>query len=141
MIVDFRRPSKSPPPILIKNVEVERVSTYKYLGSVLDEKLAWTAHVDNIIKRLNSRMFCSRKLGRFCVRTYILNFFYQSTIMGVWRYCLICLILIFYDNFYMNTYPYTVILLIICYLYFLLLYFLSQVWMLNINNVKYVRKF
>ena len=65
MIVDFRRPSKSPPPILIKNVEVERVSTYKYLVSVLDEKLAWTAHVDNIIKGLNSRMFCLRKLGRF----------------------------------------------------------------------------
>ena len=57
MIVDFRRPSKSLPPILIKNVEVERVSPYKYLGSVLDEKLARTAHVDNIIKRLNSRMY------------------------------------------------------------------------------------
>ena len=44
-------------------VEVERVSTYKYLGSALDKKLAWTAHVDSIIKRLNSRMFCLRKLG------------------------------------------------------------------------------
>ena len=42
----------------------------------------------------------------------------------------------------MNTYPYTVILLIICYLYIsILLYFLSQVWMLNVNNVKYVRMF
>ena len=71
MIVDFRRPSKSPPPILIKDVEVERISTYKYLGSVLDEKLTWTAHVDNIIKRLNSTMFCLRKLGRFGVRTDI----------------------------------------------------------------------
>ena len=70
-------------------LEVERVSTYKYLGSVLDEKLAWTAHVDSIVKRLNSRMFCLRKLGRFGVRTEILKLFYQSTIMGVWRYCLI----------------------------------------------------
>ena len=75
MIVDIRRPSKSPPPILMKNVEVERVSTYKYLGSVLDEKLAWTAHVDNIIKRLNSRMFCLGKLGWFGVRTEILKLF------------------------------------------------------------------
>ena len=42
----------------------------------------------------------------------------------------------------MNTCPYTVILLIICYLYiFILLYFLSQVWMLYVNNVKYVRMF
>ena len=69
MIVDFRRPSRSLPPILIKDVEVERVSTYKYLCSVLDEKLAWTAHVDSIIKRPNSRMFCLRKLVRFVVRT------------------------------------------------------------------------
>ena len=43
-----------------------------------------------IIKRLNSRMFCLRKLGRFGVRTEILKLFYQSTIMGVLRYCLIC---------------------------------------------------
>ena len=57
------------PPILIKNVEVERVSTYTYLAFVLDEKLAWTAHVDSIIKKLNSRMFCLRKIGRFGVRT------------------------------------------------------------------------
>ena len=78
MIVDFRRPSKSPPPILIKNVEEERVSTYEYSGSVLDEKLTWTAHLDNIIKRLNSRMFCLRKLGRFGVRTEILKLFFIS---------------------------------------------------------------
>ena len=90
MIVDFRMPTKSSPPILIKHVEVERVSTYKYLGSVLDEKLAWTAHVDSIIKKLNSRMFCLRKLERFGVRTEILKLFYQFTIMGEWRYCLIC---------------------------------------------------
>ena len=50
MIVDFRRPSKSPPPILIKNVEVERGSTYKYLGSVLDEKLAWTVSLKGLIQ-------------------------------------------------------------------------------------------
>ena len=71
MIVNFRRPLKSPPPTFIKYVEVERVSTYKYLSSVLDEKLAWTVYADSIIKRLNSRMFCLRKLGRFGVRTEI----------------------------------------------------------------------
>ena len=35
-------------------------------------------------------MFCLGKLGWFGVRTEILKLFYQSTIMGVWRYCLIC---------------------------------------------------
>ena len=42
----------------------------------------------------------------------------------------------------MNTHPYTVILLIIGYLYiFILLYFLSQDKMLNVYNVKYVIMF
>ena len=33
---------------------------------------------------------CIRKLGRFGVKTEISKLFYQSTIIGVWRYCLIC---------------------------------------------------
>ena len=89
MRVDFRRPSKSVPPILIKKFGVERVSTYKYLGSVIDEILAWTAHVDNIIKRLNSRMFCLRKLERFGVRTDILKLF-----LSVYDYGCMTLLLI-----------------------------------------------
>ena len=35
-------------------------------------------------------MFCLRKLRKFGVQTEILQLFYNSVIMGVWRYCLIC---------------------------------------------------
>ena len=39
MIIDFRRDTTPPLPVIIKEREVERVSSYKYLGVVLNDKL------------------------------------------------------------------------------------------------------
>ena len=63
---------------------------YKYLGIVLNNKLSWGDHVDFIVKKLNSRMYCLRKLNSFHITPEILNVFYSSTIVSVWRYCLVC---------------------------------------------------
>ena len=90
MLIDFRRMAPTPDPILIKGSVVERVSMYKYLGVMIDDKLSWSDQVDGILKKLNSRMFCFRKMARFNVRPEILKLFYNSVISGVWRYCLVC---------------------------------------------------
>ena len=90
MLIDFRRTSTEPEPIVIKGMEVERASEYKYLGVMLDNKMTWEIQIDQIIKKLNSRMCCLRKMSSFHVRPEILKMFYNSTICGVWRYCLIC---------------------------------------------------
>ena len=91
MVIDFRQARSDPQPVDIKGSAVARVETYKYLGIVLNNKLSWGDHVDLIVKKLNSRMYCLRKLNSFHITPEILNVFYNtSTIVSVWRYCLVC---------------------------------------------------
>ena len=90
MVIDFRQTRPDPQPVDIKGSALARVDTYKYLGIVLNNKLSWGDHVDFIVKKLNSRMYCLRKLNSFHITPEILNVFYSSTIVSVWRYCLVC---------------------------------------------------
>ena len=85
MVIDFRQTSLDPQPLDIKGSSVARVDTYKYLGIVLNNKLSWGDHVDFIVKKLNSRMYCLRKLNSFHITPEILNILYTSTIVSVWR--------------------------------------------------------
>ncbi|PIK58789.1 hypothetical protein BSL78_04310 [Apostichopus japonicus] len=90
MIIDFRHNTNPPPPVVVKGSVVDRVTSYKYLGVVLNDHLAWGDHLDILVKKLNSRLYCLRKMSNFDVRHDILEMFYNCTISGVWRYCLVC---------------------------------------------------
>ena len=50
MIVDFRRKKERVQPLTIKVEEVRQVSTYKYLGTTIDDQLCWTPNVDACLK-------------------------------------------------------------------------------------------
>ena len=89
MIIDFRHNSVPPNPFVIKNCTVERVDSYKYLGVHIDNELKWNVHIDNLIKKVNVRMYCMRKLHTFSVNPTVLAMFYNSVICSVWRYCLL----------------------------------------------------
>ena len=90
MVIDFRQARSDPQPVDINGSAVARDETYKCLGIVLNNKLSWGDHVDFIVKKFNSRMYCLRKLNSFHITPEILNVFYTSTIVSVWRYCLVC---------------------------------------------------
>ena len=90
MIIDYRSKASEPAPVNIKDSQVERVKTYKYLGVTIDNKLNWHNHIDVTVKKLNTRMYCLRKLNAFNVNSNILVMFYNAVIASVWRYCLIC---------------------------------------------------
>ena len=57
MVIDFRKNSVILEPLIIKDCVVERVSVYKYLGVMLNNELPWGDHVDQLIKKLNSRLY------------------------------------------------------------------------------------
>ena len=67
MIIDFRKGNKCEfDDILIKGQTVEKVSTYKYLGVVIDDQLSWKENTDYIHKRLQSRSYVlSQKIEVF----------------------------------------------------------------------------
>ena len=61
----FRKNQRCPKAIYIKGEAVERVDTYKYLGVVFDSKLNWKENINSVLKKVNSRMYCMRKLRSF----------------------------------------------------------------------------
>ena len=62
MCIDFRKNQRCPKPVYIKGEAVERVDTYKYLGVVFDSKLNWKENINSMLKKVNSRVYCMRKL-------------------------------------------------------------------------------
>ena len=64
MIFDFRTGTHDClEPVTIKNEQVESVSTYKYLGVMIDEKLTWEPNTDLVCAKARKRLFFLRKLN------------------------------------------------------------------------------
>ena len=58
MLVDFRKAPTVIPELFIDGMKVERVTEYKYLGTVSDNKLNFNKKTDFIHKRCQPRIFC-----------------------------------------------------------------------------------
>ena len=74
MCTDFRKNQRCSKQVYIKGEAVERVSTYKYLGVVFDRRLNWKENINSVLKKLNPRMYCMRKLRSFGVNSGASNF-------------------------------------------------------------------
>ena len=70
-------------PVVINNTNVERVSCFRYLGTHIDNKLNFSIHVDEVIKKCRQRIFLLRKLKSFDVSEKILKLIYMSLIESV----------------------------------------------------------
>ena len=58
---------------MIKGQTVETVSTFKCLGTVIDENLTFTDNVDHIYKKAQQRLFLLHKLRSFNVGAEVLQ--------------------------------------------------------------------
>ena len=54
-------------PLKVNDPFIDQVSTYKYLGVTIDEKLHWSDHINNIKYKAKKRHYFVRKLGQFKV--------------------------------------------------------------------------
>lgn len=77
-------------PVSIEGVDVEVVRTYKYLGLQLDNKLDWTANIDTLHRKGQSRLYFLRRLGSFNIYKKLLQMFYQSVVASVLFYAVVC---------------------------------------------------
>ena len=59
------------------------MSEYKYLGTIIDEKLSWDENTKKLQSKGNQRLYFLRKLRSFNVRSQTLALFYQSVIQSV----------------------------------------------------------
>ena len=68
---------------------METVSTFKHLGTVVDENLTFTDNVNHIYKKAQQRLFLLRKLTSFNVGTEVLQLVYRSLIESVLSFNLV----------------------------------------------------
>ena len=90
MVIDFRKQTKVPDLIVIKEKDVDRVEIFKYLGIVLDNKLTWKQNTDSIVKKTKPRLYCLRKLRTFNVHNTLLQLFYTSVVSSTLTFGLAC---------------------------------------------------
>src|SRR4029434_8320825 len=88
--INFRRSHPPLLPVSIKEVSVEVLNTYKYLGVHLDNKLDWSANIDAIYKKDQSRLYFLRRSRSFNVCNKLLRMIYQSVVASILLYAVVC---------------------------------------------------
>ena len=85
IVIDFRKQENNPDSIisLIKEKDLERVGTFKYLGAVLDNKFTGKDNIDVTVSKIKTRMYCLRTAMSFNINPNLLQIFCSSTICSV----------------------------------------------------------
>ena len=86
MIFSFQRKEPDFDPIIIDNCEIERVKEAKVLGLTITDDLKWNAHVEQIVKKANKRLFLLTLLKRAGVDCKDIVDMYTSLIRPVLEY-------------------------------------------------------
>ena len=90
LVIDFRLNSAPLPDLIIDGELVERVESYKYLGTVIDNKLNFACNTNAIHKKCQSRIYCLQKLRSLGVNAPILQLFYHSFVESVLTFAFMC---------------------------------------------------
>uniref|UniRef100_A0A669B3Y2 Reverse transcriptase domain-containing protein n=1 Tax=Oreochromis niloticus TaxID=8128 RepID=A0A669B3Y2_ORENI len=83
VVLDFRKTRTDPPPLSIKVDYVERVSSFKFLGTHISEDLSWSTNTSALVKKAQQRLYFLRVLRWNRLQTELLVSFYRATIESV----------------------------------------------------------
>lgn len=86
MIVTHKKINRDESKIVIRDMEIERVEEFKYLGVILDQHLSFMSHLGHVKKKLFSKLALFRRLDRnLTAETKIL--LYKSLVAPHFDYC------------------------------------------------------
>ena len=89
IVVDFRRSRGGQhAPIIIDGVEVERVTSFKFLGVHISTDLSWTLNTSSLIKKAHQRLFFLRRLRKAKLSRQTLKNFYRCAVESTITYCI-----------------------------------------------------
>ncbi|XP_013766202.1 CD109 antigen [Pundamilia nyererei] len=80
---DLRKTRTDPPPLSIKGDYVEKVSSFKFLGTHISEDLSWSTNTSALVKKAQQHLHFLRVLRRNRLQTELLVSFYRATIESV----------------------------------------------------------
>jgi hypothetical protein len=86
VIFDYRKTEVVKQPVVIDGTDIDKVEQYKYLGLLLDNSLSFSGHVEQQIKKVNRRMYCTRSLTRLDVDKNIVAMFFNMVVPPVLMY-------------------------------------------------------
>ena len=72
--------------ISIHNSSISQVSSYKYLGVLIDKDMCWHSHVTSCCAKIHQRLHFLRRLRLFGVSVNIMLIFYRASIESILRY-------------------------------------------------------
>ena len=84
--ISFTKQTPNFDPLVINNNEVDVVKSAKLLGVTISNDLTWNIHIDNIIKKVNKRIYFLIQLKRAKVSPKDLSLFYITCIRSVMDY-------------------------------------------------------
>ncbi|KAM7379021.1 hypothetical protein PAMP_017842 [Pampus punctatissimus] len=89
IIMDYRKTKPDMhTPVHINGTEVERVSSFKFLGVHISEDLTWTLNTSTLVKKAHQRLFFLRRLKKINLSPQILVNFYRCTIESILTNCI-----------------------------------------------------
>lgn len=83
LVVDFRRSPSPLSTLSINGVEVERVTSFQFLGTTIQESLSWELNTNFKISKAHQRLHFLQQLKKFRVSRVAMTHFYRSTIESV----------------------------------------------------------
>lgn len=83
LIIDFRKNRPVLSPLIIDGQAVERVSSFKFLGTTICQSLKWEVNTNIIISKAHQRLHFLRQLRRFGVARVAMLQFYRATVESV----------------------------------------------------------
>ena len=86
MIIQFSKKPSTLPPLLINEVQIEVVKTFKLLGVIINSTLTWQDHVDYISSKVGKRLYFIRMLKRAGVSPTDIVAVYVSLVRSVLEY-------------------------------------------------------
>ncbi|XDV31630.1 hypothetical protein PO909_002597 [Leuciscus waleckii] len=81
--VAYRKRGKSSQPLHINGEVVERVDSFRFLGTTISSSLKWDDNITNITKKAHQRLFFLRQLRKFGVGCKGMLQFYRAAIESV----------------------------------------------------------
>lgn len=87
LIIDFRKCSAEHRPLSINGYPVERVHNFKFLGTLISDRLTWTDNTAAVVKKAQQRLYFLRILKKNDLSERLLVIFYRSSIESILVYC------------------------------------------------------
>ena len=86
LITDFRTVKVAHFPVIVKDMEVRRVDSYKYLGFTIQHNMTWEAHIIDQCKKTAECIYHLHKLKDFHVDRFFLEPFDLVVIHSILTY-------------------------------------------------------